>query len=68
MEGYCVYGTSVPLCSMNNKQGQVYSKLQASFTVHVLYIYTVSISWFDVIDDQIPTSAIFSISQPKKTR
>ena len=33
MEGYCVHGTSVPVCSMNNKQwfkGQVYSKLQAS--------------------------------------
>ena len=34
MEGYCVHGTSVPVCSMNNKQwfkGQVYSKL-SSFT------------------------------------
>ena len=33
MEGYCVHGTSVPVCSMNNKQwfkDQVYSKLQAS--------------------------------------
>ena len=41
MEGYCVHGTSVPVCSMNNKQwfkGQVYSKLQASLccTVHNL--------------------------------
>ena len=44
MEGYCVHGTSVPVCSMNNKQwfkGQVYSKLQASLHCgnHTLHVH-----------------------------
>ena len=40
-EGYCVHGTSVPLCSMNNKQNLIVVQRpdvleSSSFTVHAV--------------------------------
>ena len=65
MEGYCVHGTPVPLCSINNKtMVQRPGVLEiSSFTV--LYCaWCCTISFFNVIDDRLPTFAI--CNQPAK--
>ena len=69
MEGYCVHSTSVPLCSMNNKtmvQRPGVLKI-SSFTVLYYNILCCTISSLDIIDNLVPTSAIFAINQPKSS-
>ena len=43
------------------------SKGRCTASLCCTILYTISISWFDVIDDLVPTSAIISISLPKNS-